>query len=156
MMAMEDIQMKEHLIWNSVKITSWSQMREEILDMTRTQQYISTVHPCPCSSARNPKSRANAKMAEETELSKKARSDDQKKCFYCNKTCHVKAECSKRMKDFAEADGKLVAATPHPSDIATMTLSPQCLQPDERVVPFRKGQSTWDSWPDTPRVHRTS
>ena len=55
-------------------------------------------------------------------------SDDQGKCFYGNKTGHVKAKCRERLKDFAER--KPVAATPHPSD--TTTIVPlQCLLPDE-------------------------
>ena len=40
MLGMEDMRVKEHLIRNSVRITSWNQMREEILEITRTQQYI--------------------------------------------------------------------------------------------------------------------
>ena len=36
MLGMEDMRVKEHLIRNSVRITSWNQMREEILEITRT------------------------------------------------------------------------------------------------------------------------
>ena len=36
------------------------------------------------------------------ESPKKAKSDDQRKCFYCNKASHVRAECRKRLKDLAE------------------------------------------------------
>ena len=50
------------------------------------------------------------------ESSKKVKSDDRKKCFYCNKTGHVKAECYKRLRDLAEAEKKQVAASPHPHD----------------------------------------
>ena len=39
MLGMEDMRVKEHLIRNSVRITSWNQMREEILDHANT-----TVH----------------------------------------------------------------------------------------------------------------
>ena len=38
-----------------------------------------------------------------TESLKKAQSDDQRKCSYCHKTGHVKAECRKRLKDLAKA-----------------------------------------------------
>ena len=38
------------------------------------------------------------------ESSKKAKNDDQRKCFYCNKSGHVKAECRKRLKDLADAE----------------------------------------------------
>ena len=54
------------------------------------------------------------------ESSKKAKNDDQRKCFYCNESGHVKAECRKRLKDLAEAERKQVAATPHPNDTATV------------------------------------
>ena len=35
MLAMEDMRVKEHLIRNSVRITNWNQMREEILRRAR-------------------------------------------------------------------------------------------------------------------------
>ena len=46
MLGMEDMRVKEHLIRNSVRITSWNQMREEILEITRTQEYIDS-QPMP-------------------------------------------------------------------------------------------------------------
>ena len=67
--------------------------------------------------------------------------DDQRKCFYCNKSGHVKAECRKRLKDLAEAEGKPVAATPHPSDTATV-VPLQCLTARrERHVNVRPGRA---------------
>ena len=42
MLGVEDMPMKEHLIRNSVRITNWNQMREEILEITRTQQCINS------------------------------------------------------------------------------------------------------------------
>ena len=50
------------------------------------------------------------------ESSKKVKRDDRRKCFYCNKTGHVRTECRQRLKDLAEAEGKPVAASPHPHD----------------------------------------
>ena len=38
MLEMEDMRVKEHSIRNSVRIERWNQMREEILEITRTQQ----------------------------------------------------------------------------------------------------------------------
>ena len=65
------------------------------------------------------------------ESSKKTKNDDQRKCFCCQKTGHVKAECRKRLKDLAEAEGKPVAASPHdPNDTASV-LPLQCLLPGE-------------------------
>ena len=52
--------MKEHLIRNSVRIKSWNQMREEILEITRTQQYIES-QPMPTQLGANPKSKSKDK-----------------------------------------------------------------------------------------------
>ena len=52
--------MKEHLIRNSVRITSWNQMREEILEITRTQQYIDS-QPTPMQLGPNPKNKGKGK-----------------------------------------------------------------------------------------------
>ena len=57
MLGMEDMRVKEHLTWNSGRITSWNQMREEILDITRTQQYIDS-QPSPMQLGTNLKSKA--------------------------------------------------------------------------------------------------
>ena len=55
--------MKEHLIQNSVRITSWNQMREEILEITRTRQYIDS-QPMPLQLGANPKSKGKGKDSE--------------------------------------------------------------------------------------------
>ena len=60
MLEMEDMRVKEHLIQNSVRITSWSQMREEILDIARTQQYIDS-QPMPMQLGAKPKSKGKGK-----------------------------------------------------------------------------------------------
>ena len=62
MLGMEDMRVKEHLIRNSFRSTSWNQMREEILEITRTQQYIDS-QPMPMQLGANPKSKARAKRA---------------------------------------------------------------------------------------------
>ena len=147
MLGMEDMRVKGHLIRNSVRITSWNQMREEILEITRTQQYIDS-QPMPMQLGANPKSKGKGKESKgkgkgkdikgkdkakdaRNEFSKKVKSGDRRKCFYCNKTGHVKAECNKRLRDLAEAERKPVAASPHPHD-ATAIVPLQCLLPSER------------------------
>ena len=52
--------MTEHLIRNSVRITSWNQMREETLEITRTQQYIDG-QQTPMQLGANPKSKGKGK-----------------------------------------------------------------------------------------------
>ena len=121
-------------------------MREEILEITRTQQYIDS-QPMPMQLGANPKSKGKGKdkgkgkgkdvkgkdkaKDAKNESSKKTKSDDQRKCFYCQKTGHVKAECRKRLKDLADAEEKPVAASPHPNDTAAV-VPLQCLLPGER------------------------
>ena len=54
------MRVKEHLIQNSVRITNWTQMREEILEITRTQQNIDS-QPSPTQLGANPKSKGKGK-----------------------------------------------------------------------------------------------
>ena len=54
MLGMEDVRVKEHFIRTNVRITSWNQMREEILEITRTQQDIDS-QPSPMQLRANPK-----------------------------------------------------------------------------------------------------
>ena len=78
MLEMEDMRVKEHLIRNSARITSWNQMREEILEITRTPQYIDSQ---PMQLGANPKSKGKGKdktKDAKNKSSKKARSDDQR------------------------------------------------------------------------------
>ena len=146
MLGMEDMRVKEHLIRNSVRITSWNQMREVILEITRTQQYIDS-QPMPMQLGANPKSKGKGKESKgkgkgkgkdikgkdkakdvRNESSKKVKSDDRRKCFYCNNTGHVKAECNKRLRDFAEPERKPVGvatSTRRNSDRAVTVLTPR-------------------------------
>ena len=134
MLGMEDRRVKEHLIRNSVRETSWNQMREEILEITRTQQHIDS-QSMPVQLGANSKSKGKGKDSKgkgkgkdaKNESSKKAKNDDQRKC---NKSGHVKAECRKRLKDLADAEERPVAATPRPSGTAVVPL--QCILQDER------------------------
>ena len=107
--------MKEHLIRNSVRITSWNQMREEILEITRTQQYIDS-QPMPMQLGANPKSKGKGKegkgkdkgkgkdvkgkrqghACEERIVQESKERRSEKVLLYCNKTGHVRAECRKR------------------------------------------------------------
>ena len=67
----------------------------------------------------NPKSKGKGKDVKskgkgkdaKSESSKKTKSDYQRKCFYWNKSSHVKAECRKRLKEIADAEGKPVACS---------------------------------------------
>ena len=87
MPGVEDMRVKEHLIRNNVRITSWSQMRQEIPEITRTQQYIDS-QPMPMQLGANRKSKGTGKGKNskgngkgkdaKSEPSKKAKNDDQR------------------------------------------------------------------------------
>ena len=62
MLVMEDMRVKEHLIRNSVRITSGNQMREEILEIRRTQEYVDS-QPMPMQLGTNPKSKGKGKKS---------------------------------------------------------------------------------------------
>ena len=106
----------------------------------------STANRCQCSSERVRRAKGKGKDSKgkgkdvkgkdkgkdaKNESSKKARSDDQGKCFYCQETGHEKAECRKRQKDLADTEDKPVAASPHPNDTAAV-VPWQCSLPGER------------------------
>ena len=77
-------------IRNSVRITSWNQI-----------QYIDS-QPLPMQFGANPKSKGKGRDKAKdvkNESSKKAKSDDLRKCLYCNKTGHERAECRQRLED---------------------------------------------------------
>ena len=145
MLGMEDMRVKEHLIRNSVRITSWNQMREETRDHANT-----TVHrqSTDANAARSESEEQKKRQKQQrqgrqgrrrgqgwkeriVQEGKERRSDDQGKWFYCNKSGHVKAERRKRQKDLANAEEKPVAASPHPHDTAAV-VPLQCLLPGER------------------------
>ena len=88
MLEMEDMRVKEHLR-NSVRITSWNQMREEILEITRTQQYIDS-QPAPMQLGANPKSKGKGKEGNGKGKSKDIKGKDKAK--------DVKSESSKKVK----------------------------------------------------------
>ena len=89
MLGMEDMRVKEHLIRNSVRITSWNQMREEILEITRTQQYIDS-QPMPMQLGANPKSKGKGKESKGKGKGKDIKGKDKAK--------DVRNESSKKVK----------------------------------------------------------
>ena len=69
MLRMEDMRVKEHFIRNSVRITRWTQMREEILEITRTQHYIDS-RLVPIELDANPKAEGKDKATARTSRAK--------------------------------------------------------------------------------------
>ena len=110
MLGMEDMRVKEHLIRNSVRITSWTQMREDSRDHANTTVHRQSTNANATRSeskeqrkskdskgkgkgkGKDVKGKGKAKDAK-NESSKKAKNDDQTKCFDCNNPC-VNSETS--------------------------------------------------------------
>ena len=146
MLGMEHMRVKEHLIRNSVRITSWNQMREEILEITRTQQYIDS-QPMPMQLGANPKSKGKGKESKgkgkgkdikgkdkakdvRNESPKKAKCDDQRKCSStATTTGHVRVECRQETerpcRGRRETGGSVATSTRHSSDRAVTVLTPR-------------------------------
>ena len=130
LLGMEDSRVKEHLIRNSAGLDTWPKMREEILEITRTQQYVDS-QPTPMQlgaiprggkdpKGGRPKGGKDPKGAGKKGKDKGGKADGgknpngEKECFYCRKKGHVKAECRKRQRDLAAAENRRgpLAATP--------------------------------------------
>ena len=132
MLEMEDMRVKEHFIQNSVRITSWNQMREEILEITRTQPYIDS-QQMPLQLGAIPKSKELGQRQQRqrqrqrlrmlrakrrprmprTNRPRKQESDDQRKCFCWQKDRpRERPSGESDLKDLADAEEKPVAASP--------------------------------------------
>ena len=148
-LGMEDMRAKAHLIRNSVRIASWTQMREEILEITSTQQYADS-NPVPMQIGAHPKSKGKGKDSKDkgkskdakdrsmgkdakNESSKKVKADDQRRCYHCQKTSHAKSQCETRLKDLADAEGKPATANSHSNDTAAV-VPLHCSLSDEHAM----------------------
>ena len=96
MLGMEDMRVEEHLIRNTVRISSWNQMRGDSRDHANTTVHRQSTDAIAARSEfeeqRQGQRKDKAKDAK-NESYKKAKIDDQRKCYYCQETGHVKAEC---------------------------------------------------------------
>ena len=87
-LGMEDMRVKAYFIQNSARIASWTQMREEILENTRTQQYTDS-NPVPMQIGAHPKSKGKGKDSKDK---------DSKDAKGRSKGKDTKNESSKKMK----------------------------------------------------------
>ena len=125
-------------------------MREEILEITRTQQYTDS-QPVPGVRLRD-KGKGKASKSEgkgqdsqdrgkskskdtKKESSKKSRRDDKKRCYCCQETGHVWSHCGSRLKDLADTEERSVTANSHPNDTAAI-VPMHCSLPDEYAMTF--------------------
>ena len=134
-LGMEDMRVKAYLIQNSARIASWTQMREESLEITRTQQYTDSqlvpgVRVRSKGKGKASKSKGKGQDNQDKgkskdkdtkdEPSKKSKRDCEKRCCYCQEPGHVWSQCGSRQKDFADAEERSVVANSHPNDTAAL------------------------------------
>ena len=99
-LRMEDGRVKACLIRESTRIASWIQMRKEILEITRTQQYADS-NLVPVQIGVQPKSKGKGKDGKDArnESSEKEKDDDRRKCYYCRETGHTRSQSRTRLKN---------------------------------------------------------
>ena len=120
-LRMEDGRVKARLIAKSTRIASWIQMRREILEITRTQQYAYS-KLVPTQIGVQPKSWGKSTYGKDArnESSEKVKDDDRRKCYNCRETGHAKSRRRTRLKDVDDAEGKPVTANSLPSSTAAV------------------------------------
>ena len=120
-LRMEDGRVKACLIRESTRNTSWIQMRKEILEITRTQQYTDS-NLVPVQIGVQPKSKGKSKHGKDAknESSEKVKDDDRRKCDYCRETGHARSQSRTKLKNLIDAEGKPVTAKFRPSGTAAV------------------------------------
>ena len=118
-LRMEDGRVEACLTWESTGIASCLQVRKEILEITKTQQYIDS-NLVPVQIGVQPKSMDKSKHGKDArnKSSEKVKDEDRKKCNYCREAGHAKSQSRTRLKDLTEAEWKPVTANSRPSSIA--------------------------------------
>ena len=118
-LRMEDGRVEACLIWEITGIASCIKVRKEILEITRTQQYIDS-NLVPVQIGVQPKSKCKSKHGKDARItsSEKVKDDDRRKCYYCRETGHAKSQSRTRLKHLTDAEWKPVTANSRPSSIA--------------------------------------
>ena len=98
LLRMEDERVEVCLTMESTRIASWIQVRKEILEITRTQQYFDS-NLMPVQIGVHPKSMDKSKYGKDArnESSEKEKDNDQRKCYHCRKTGHAKSQSRTRL-----------------------------------------------------------
>ena len=121
-LGVTDASVKEHLVRHSGRLDKWSKMREEILEIARTEKYLKSA-PTPMDVGATPQGGKKGKEGKGKGKDGKGKEGKGKKgekgggktssapakkgpCFYCQKPGHTKAECRKRLADLKKAEGK--------------------------------------------------
>ena len=134
-LGMRDIGVKERLVWNSARIANWTQTRENILEITRTQQYTDS-KPVPMQVGVRPKRKGKGKDSKDTndaknESSKKVKVDDLRRCRHCQpREIWMQTGTERPCRCRA---GKPVTANSRPS--STAAVAPSGRRPRDNVSP---------------------
>ena len=101
--GMRDAKVKEHLVRNAARLSTWASMSAEVIEISHTQEYLNST-PAPMQLGALPEKKAKG----EAKAQKPSGSpgDKDKECFYCKKKGHVKADCRARQRDLAAAEGR--------------------------------------------------
>ena len=143
-LRMEDGRVKACLIRESTRITSWTQVRNEILEITRTQQYADS-NLVPMQIGVQPKSKGRGKDGEDArkESSEKVKDDDRRKCYHCRETSHTGSQSRTRLKNLIDAEGKPVTAKSRMHNTAAVApLADDYVTTFLVTVPHVKGKSS--------------
>ena len=121
-LGVTDASVKEHLVRHSGRLDKWSKMREEILEIARTEKYLKST-PTPMDIGATPQGGKKGKEGKGKGKDGKGKEGQGKKgekgggktssaptkkgpCFHCQKPGRTKAECRKRLADLKKAEGK--------------------------------------------------
>ena len=114
--GLTDQSLRDHVIRNAARLTTYSQVEAELLDIARTNRVIQQL-PQPMDIGALPdkgagkgkdKGKGGGKGKDKGKGGGKGNpgSSNQKLCFYCDKPGHTKAECRKRIADEKAAKEK--------------------------------------------------
>ena len=118
-LRMENGRVEACIIWESTGTASCTQVRKDILEISRTQQYIDS-NLVPVQIGVQLKSMDKCKHGKDArnKRSEKVKDDDQRKCYHCRKAGHAESQSRTRLKNLADAEWKPVTANTRPSSKA--------------------------------------
>ena len=133
-LGIEDMRVNAYLIQNSERIASWTQMREEIFETTRTQQCDSQ-HAFEDPRQGQGQQEQRQGQRQPGQRQKRGQGYKDRIVQEVEKAGHVWSQCGSRLKDLADAEERSVIANFHPNDTAAIVLK-HCSLPDEYAMTF--------------------
>ena len=100
--GMRNAKVKEHLVRNAARLSTWASMSAEVIEVSRTHEYLnSTPVPMQLGALHDKKAKGKAKAkakgkgkgGQDAKKPSSSLGDKDKECFYCKKKGHVKADC---------------------------------------------------------------